>query len=240
MIRIKIFNIVKAFLKIINVTVIISIISLLIIAIRGDNNYLKAILTKNRIFSNIIKQREEAVLSSKLKTLDYYQPNFKYLISINSELFKIRNYELQKIDIYYRKLLEFFPAFKECYSILGVANYYLGDKYKALEYLEQSTVLAPDIFLNWYNLGVYYVNQGDKGKALEAFDIASTKDINLNVSYILRSRIFQQIGFISKVNISKLKTRMDIYHKNTLRLREVISESQINDIINIELKLKMF
>jgi len=65
-----------------------------------------------------------------------------------------------------------------------------GRNDEALPHLEKSIKLAPEYWVNWGNLGVYYINRGEVDKSIEAFNVALENNENYSFAIYNLSKIY--------------------------------------------------
>ena len=115
----------------------------------------------------------------------------------------------------------------EILAYMGRIHFYLGNKQKAIEYLEESLTLAlQNHYVNWiefstHELSVIYENEGEFGNALKYFKVYEQYgDSILNESSIKRfTQLEMQFEFDKRLREKELE---DILKQNTQRRKELI------------------
>lgn len=80
--------------------------------------------------------------------------------------------DLKNALIYYKRAIEFNPAYGDAYNELGIIYSNLGKEEKAMESFRKSIEFTPDNWIPYANLGSYFMKRGDLKNAKEHWEKA--------------------------------------------------------------------
>ena len=149
-------------------------------------------------YSYIGNTEKAILLCEKAISIDHNYPySYIDLGHIHLNVFNIStNPEaLQKALVNYQKAVELDPQLSVAHYGLGLVFMYGNNFIKARQHLETAFQLQPDFDAVLYNLGITYLKQGDKKKALSFFnefkDSQAYKQMKLIAKKILEDYILQ-------------------------------------------------
>lgn len=93
-----------------------------------------------------------------------------------------RNMMLKAIGEF-RKAIEIYPYYPECYEQLGLAYFRLREYDESLKNYEEALKLNPFTSVTYGNMGIIYFQKGDLNKALELYKKAIELDPNYDDGY---------------------------------------------------------
>ncbi len=101
---------------------------------------------------------------------------------------------LSRCIVYHQKVVDFFPFERaEAYSILGYLYDLSGDSQKAIKAYKACLDLNPNYFWPWYNLGIGAFKKGNYSKAVEYFQTALERNVNINMLLLIRAKVYSDI-----------------------------------------------
>ena len=128
--------------------------------------------------------------SQSLKDINTYLPSYPF--DAEAYFFKGLNYkdmgDLEMAQSQFQTAVEQDPNYVESYEQLAFIYYYKGDSL-AKYYFKNALIADSSLLSSWYNLGMYYQNQGDFYNAKQSYygmlrRDSLNKDANFNLGYI--------------------------------------------------------
>ena len=172
---------------------VILILFFFVMTIRGEYPTVREHLSKNILFSGLIKTREDVLGYSEALTIDYFTPPFDSLNQFVASHGRSSLNNLEEYKTYYQRMVKRFPRIAEAHAMLGFIQYYLGEKTQAVDSLAQAVELNPYLSAAYYNLGVIYFEQKKYTQAI--FYLIKVLEIPMDTTFkiIKLSKIYQDI-----------------------------------------------
>ncbi len=147
------------------------------------------------------------------------EKSYRDLVGVMNQTNAVNQSVFKGYAYYYEKILENAPENGAALTVLGYCYYHLEKKDKAIAAYKQAIKTNPDVFWNYFNLGVIYFKKGAYRDAVSYLDLAIEKMPEASLSFINDSKaIFKPIIESNQLTVEQLREQLKGGYKDAYQM----------------------